>query len=99
MLICRKNRKEFAGPVNLSATTTAKLFPARTRWVVRFFGLPSRHWKERRKGPIAGRSSIIGSQSLLCVSISPTKRISRAPYCLPRHHPLAHENKGKQFFG
>jgi len=62
-----------------------KVVPRRTRWAVRFFGLPSRRWKEPRKEPIAGRSSIIGSQSLLCVSISPTKRISRAPYRLRKH--------------
>jgi hypothetical protein len=63
-----------------------KVVPARTRWGTRFFGLPSRHWKEPRKGPTAGRSSIIGYQSLLCVSISPTKRISRAPYRLHKRH-------------
>ena len=83
---------------NLCATTTAKLFRARTRWVARFFGSPSRLWKEPRKGLTAGRSSITGSQSLPCGSISPTKRISRAPYRFRKHRQCARLKNGKTVF-
>src|SRR5206468_854580 len=63
---------------------------ARIQWAVQFTGSLLRLLRGQRKEPTAGQSNTTGFPSLRCALISPTKKVSPAPWrSITRHQLLA----------